>query len=49
MAIRAAEDAYARAGAGDRLKVSVAAGVGHKVTDEQRAEALAWCEKWLKP
>ena len=45
----AAEAAYAKAGAKDKLKVSIADGVGHKVTDEQKAEALAWCEKWLKP
>jgi dienelactone hydrolase len=49
IAIRAAETAYATAGAKEKLKVSIAEGVGHKVTDEQRAEALAWCEKWLKP
>jgi dienelactone hydrolase len=47
MAIRSAEAAYAKAGAKEKLKVSIAEGVGHKVTDDQRAEALAWCEKWL--
>jgi hypothetical protein len=49
IAIRSAEAAYAKAGAKEKLKVSIADGVGHKVTDEQKAEALAWCEKWLKP
>ncbi|HEX3150514.1 MAG TPA: acetylxylan esterase [Gemmataceae bacterium] len=49
IAIRAAEAAYDKAGAQDKLKVSIANGVGHKVTDEQKAEALAFCEKWLKP
>jgi dienelactone hydrolase len=49
IAIRSAEEAYAKAGAKDRLKVSIAEGVGHKVTDEQRKEALDWCVRWLKP
>jgi dienelactone hydrolase len=49
VAIKAAEEAYEKAGAKEKLNVSIAEGVGHKVTDEQRAEALAWCEKWLKP
>jgi dienelactone hydrolase len=48
LAIKSAEAAYEKAGCKDKLKVSIAEGVGHKVTDEQRAEALAWCEKWLK-
>jgi predicted esterase len=48
LAIRSAETAYEKAGAKDKLKVSIAEGVGHKVTDDQKAEALAWCEKWLK-
>jgi predicted esterase len=48
IAIQAAEQAYEKAGAKEKLKVSVAEGVGHKVTDEQKQEALAWCEKWLK-
>jgi hypothetical protein len=42
------EDHYAKANAKDKLKILVAEGVGHKVTDEHRDEALAWCEKWLK-
>jgi pimeloyl-ACP methyl ester carboxylesterase len=49
IAIKSAAEAYAKAGAKDRLKVSIAEGVGHKVTDEQRAEVLDWCVRWLKP
>jgi pimeloyl-ACP methyl ester carboxylesterase len=49
IAIKSAEAAYEKAGAKDKLRVSIAEGVGHKVTDDQKAEALAWCEKWLKP
>jgi hypothetical protein len=48
IAIKAAEDAFAKAGAKDRLVVRVNAGVGHKVTDEDRKEAIAFCVKWLK-
>ena len=49
IAIKSAEDAYAKADAKDRLKVSIAEGIGHKVTDEQKKESLDWCVKWLKP
>jgi hypothetical protein len=28
--------------------VRVNSGVGHKVTDEDRKEAIAFCVKWLK-
>jgi dienelactone hydrolase len=48
IAIKSAEEAYAKAGAKEKLKVSIAEGVGHKVTDEQKKEALEFCEKWLK-
>jgi dienelactone hydrolase len=48
LAFAAAEAAYKQARAEDRLKIMVAEGVGHKVTEEQRAAALAWFEKWLK-
>jgi dienelactone hydrolase len=48
LAIAAAEDAFAKAGAKDKLVVRVNAGVGHKVTDEDRKEAIAFCVKWLK-
>ncbi|MBN9119441.1 MAG: acetylxylan esterase [Planctomycetes bacterium] len=48
IAIKAAEDAFAKAGAKDRLVVRVNAGVAHKVTDEDRRECIAFCVKWLK-
>jgi dienelactone hydrolase len=48
IAIKAAEDAFAKAGAKEKLVVRVNAGVGHKVTDEDRKEAIAFCVKWLK-
>ncbi len=48
IAITAAEDAFAAAGAKDKLVVRVNAGVGHRVTDEDRKEALAFCVKSLK-
>jgi len=47
-AIKAAEDAYAKAGAKDRLVVRVNAGVGHSVTGEDRKAAVEFCVKWLK-
>ena len=47
IAFRAAEEAFAKAGAKDRLEIRVAEGVGHKVTDEHRAAAVAFCVKWL--
>jgi dienelactone hydrolase len=49
VAIAAAERAYKDAGADDRLKVIIAPGVGHMVTDAQHNAALDWFEKWLKP
>lgn len=48
LAIKSAEEAYAKANAGEKLKVMIAQGVGHKVTDEQRRATLEWFEKWLK-
>ena len=48
IAIASAEAAYKAAGATDRLKVIVAPGVGHTVTDAQREAALTWFERWLK-
>jgi dienelactone hydrolase len=49
LAFAAAEEAYKAKGAEDRLKIVVAKDTGHKVTNEQRKEALDWLEKWLKP
>lgn len=48
IAIRAAEDAFAKAGAKDKLAVRVNTGVGHKVTDEDRKACVEFCAKWLK-
>jgi hypothetical protein len=48
IAFSAAEAAYKQAGALDRLKIDIAAGVGHRVTEEQRLMAIAWFERWLK-
>ena len=48
IAFSAAEAAYKEAGAPDRLKINIAAGVGHKVTEEQRLMAISWFERWLK-
>ncbi len=47
LAFASAERAYEAAGASDKLKIDVAPGVAHRVTDEQRDEAVAWLEKWL--
>ena len=49
LAIAAARDAYQAAGTPEKLQIRVAEGVGHTVTAEQHAEALAWFERWLKP
>ena len=46
--VDAAEEAFAKAGAKEKLVVRVNAGVAHKVTDEDRKEAIAFCVKWLK-
>ena len=48
IAIKAAEAAYKKAGARDRLVVRVNAGVAHKVTDEDRKAAVEFAVKWLK-
>lgn len=47
LAFAAAEKAYAAKGATEKLKVDVALGVPHKVTDEQKADSIAWCVRWL--
>jgi dienelactone hydrolase len=49
IAFKSAEAAYKEAGASDRLRILVAEGIGHKVTDEQRKAALEWLDRWLKP
>src|SRR5262249_31173093 len=45
VAFAAARAAYEEAGASDRLRIHVAEGVGHKVTDEQKQMALDWLQK----
>jgi pimeloyl-ACP methyl ester carboxylesterase len=47
IAFSAAETAYRQAGAREKLKIMVAPGTAHKVTDEQRQAALDWLTKWL--
>jgi dienelactone hydrolase len=47
IAFKSAEEAYAKAKAGDRLKIVVEA-VGHTVTADERTEAIEFCDKWLK-
>jgi dienelactone hydrolase len=48
IAFAAAEDAFAKAKAKEKLSIDVATGVGHQVTAEQRKAAIAFCAKWLK-
>lgn len=48
IAIKAAEDAFAKAGAKDKLVTRVNAGVAHKVTDDDRKACIEFCVKWLK-
>ncbi|MFO0951974.1 MAG: alpha/beta hydrolase, partial [Isosphaeraceae bacterium] len=49
IAFASAERAFRDAGAGDRLRIDVAEGVGHAVTPEQRKLALEWFRRWLRP
>jgi dienelactone hydrolase len=48
LAFAEAEKAFKEAGTPERLRVMVAAGVGHSVTAEQRKVALEWLVKYLK-
>jgi dienelactone hydrolase len=48
LAFASAEAAYKEAKAADKLRIEVAKGVRHAVTEEQRKMALQWLEKWLK-
>jgi dienelactone hydrolase len=48
VAFAAAEAAFAKAGARERLQIHVGAGVGHRVTDEHRAAAVAFCAAALR-
>jgi len=47
LAFAAAETTFRDAGAIDKLKINVAVGTGHAVTEEQRQAALDWLAKWL--
>jgi predicted esterase len=47
LAFAAAEEAYEKAGAKDRLRILVAKDTGHTITNEQREAILDWLEKWL--
>jgi dienelactone hydrolase len=49
IAFQAARAAYSKAGATDKLKILVAPGVAHKVTDEQKVEIADWLVRWLTP
>jgi dienelactone hydrolase len=49
VAFAAAEESYRAAGARDHLKIMLAPGVGHKVTEEQHKAALDWFVSWLRP
>jgi len=49
IAIDSAKRAYQAAGVPERLRVMVAEGVGHAVTEEQHRAALDWFTRWLKP
>ncbi len=44
-----AEEAFKAAGAADKLRIDVAAGVPHRVTPEQGRMAEEWIGKWLAP
>jgi dienelactone hydrolase len=48
-AFAAARGAYKRAGATEKLKIMVAKGVGHSVTDEQKRAVFDWFDQWLLP
>lgn len=48
IAIESARKAYSAAGCPGKLKVNIAKDTPHQITNEQWAEAKAWCEKWLK-
>jgi dienelactone hydrolase len=49
LAFASARAAYQDANESDRLRIMVAQGVAHAVTEEQRQAALDWFVRWLKP
>jgi dienelactone hydrolase len=48
LAFAEAERAFKDAGCPEKLRINVAEGVGHRVTDEQRKEAIEWLVKGLQ-
>ena len=48
IAIKAADDAFAKSGDKEKLEVHIGVKVGHTVTPEHRKAAIAFCVKWLK-
>ena len=48
IAIASAEAAYKEADASSKLKIMIEP-VGHTITPNQHAAAVAWFERWLKP
>lgn len=48
LAFAQAEDAYKQTRCPEKLRIDVAAGVGHQVTEKQRDLSLAWFKRWLK-
>ncbi len=48
LAFAEAERAFKDAGCPEKLRIDVAEGVGHRVTDEQRKEAIEWLVKGLQ-
>ena len=47
LAFKSATEAFARAGAREKLDLRVAKGVGHELTPDHRAAAVEFCVKWL--
>ena len=47
IAFASAEAAYKEAGCPEKLKIDIAPGVAHAITDAQQAEILDWFAKWL--
>jgi dienelactone hydrolase len=49
IAMASAASSYRAREASEKLKIVVAPGVAHTVTEEHQAEALEWFVEWLKP
>lgn len=48
-ALKPIQAAYQRAGASNRLRVSLARDSGHEITPDQRTLLLTWFDRWLEP